>query len=179
VRRVAVILAAAALFAGAPEARAQKDVGDPLEHFLGTAAPGRAHRTLDDGVARTVGDFNNDGLADVALWQESDFGPYHGPVFLYLGRKDGRFAAAGTIVANAGTLFKPVAGDTGSAKLLVCERGGGRETVASGYALDGFIVSDLPREALPRECPRVEAVVVERLDVKRYRENGMQAWISR
>jgi hypothetical protein len=32
---------------------------------------------------------------------------------------------------------------------------------------------------LPRECPRVEAVVVERLDVKRYRENGMQAWISR
>jgi len=179
VRRIAVILAAAALLAGAPEARAQKDVGDPLEHFLGTAAPGRAHRTLDDGVARTVGDFNNDGLADVALWQESDFGPYHGPVFLYLGRKDGRFAAAGTIVASAGTLFKPVAGDTGSAKLLVCERGGARETVASGYALDGFIVSDLPREALPRECPRVEAVVVERLDVKRYRENGMQAWISR
>jgi len=40
-------------------------------------------------------------------------------------------------------------------------------------------VSDLPREALPRECPRVEAFVVERLDVKRYRENGMQAWISR
>jgi hypothetical protein len=167
------------LLAGAPEARAQKDVGDPLEHFLGTAAPGRAHRTLDDGVARTVGDFNNDGLADVALWQESDFGPYDGPVFLYLGRKDGRFAAAGTIVASARTLFKPVAGDAGTAKLLVCERAGPRETVASGYALDGFIVSDLPREALPRDCPRVEAVVVERLDVKRYREKGMQAWISR
>jgi hypothetical protein len=40
-------------------------------------------------------------------------------------------------------------------------------------------VSDLPPDALPRECPRVEAAVVERLDVKRYRENGMQAWISR
>ncbi len=61
----------------------------------------------------------------------------------------------------------------------MCERAGAGETVASGYALDGFIVSDLPRAALPRECPRVEAVVVERLDVKRYRENGMQAWISR
>jgi hypothetical protein len=179
VRRVAVILAAAALLAGAPEARAQKDVGDPLEHFLGTAAPGRAERTLDDGVARAVGDFNDDGLADVALWQESDFGPYHGPVFLYLGRKDGRFAAAGTIVASPGTLFEQVPVDAGRTRLIVCDRGGGRETVANGYAIDGFIVSDLPREALPRKCPRAEGFVVERLDVKRYRENGMQAWISR
>ena len=174
-----MIFAAAALLAGAPEARAQKDVGDPLEHFLGTAAPGRAGRTLDDGVARAVGDFNNDGLADVALWQEPDFGPYDGPVFLYLGRKDGRFAAAGTIIVSAATLFKPLPMDTGSTKLLVCERGGAGETVASGYAIDGFIVSDLPRTALPRECPQVEAFAVERLDVKRYRENGMQAWIKR
>ena len=45
---------------------------------------------LDDGVARTSGDFNNDGLPDVALWQEPDFGPHDGPVLLYLGRKDGR-----------------------------------------------------------------------------------------
>ncbi len=154
-------------------------MGDPLENFLRTAAPGRAGRTLDDGVARTVGDFNNDGLADVALWQDLDFGPYDGPVFLYLGRKDGRFAAAGTIVVGAGTLFKPVPVDAGSTQLVVCERGGAGETVASGYAVDGFIVSDLPRDALPRECPRVAAFVVERLDVKRYRENGMQAWISR
>ncbi len=176
--RVAALLAAA-LLAGAPGARAQKDVGDPLEHFLGTAAPGRAERTLDDGVARAVGDFNNDGLVDVALWQETDFGPYAGPVFLYLGRKDGRFAAAGTIVAGAGTLFKPVPAGTGSARLLVCERGGAGETVARGYALDGFIVSDLPPAALPGECPRVEGFAAERLDVRRYRANGVQAWISR
>ncbi len=170
-----MILAAAALLAGAPEAGAQKDVGDPLEHFLGTAAPGRAGRALDDGVARAVGDFNNDRRADVALWQEIDFGPYDGPVFLYFGRKDGRFAAAGTIVVAAGTLFKPVPIDIGSTKLVVCER----ETVASGYAVDGFIVSDLPRAALPRKCPRVAAFAVERLDVRRYQENGMQAWIRR
>jgi hypothetical protein len=179
VRRAALLLAAAALLAGAPEAREQKDVGDPLEHFLETAAPGRAGRTLDDGVVRAAGDFNNDGLADVALWQESDFGPYDGPVFLYLGRKDGRFAAAGTIVVAAGTLFRPVPVDAGSAQLVVCERGGAGAKVASGYAIDGFIVSDLPREVLPRECPRVEVFAVERLDVMRYRENGIQAWISR
>jgi hypothetical protein len=179
VRRGAVTLAAAALLAAAPAARAQKDVGDPLEHFLGTAAPGRAGRTLDDGVARTVGDFNNDGLVDVALWQELDFGPYDGPVFLYLGRKDGRFAAGGTIVVAAETLFRPVPVEAGSAKLVVCERRGGAEAVAGGYALDGFIVSDLPRDGLPRECPPGDAVAVERLDVTRYRENGMQAWIRR
>jgi hypothetical protein len=176
VKQVAVLLAVAALLAGAPDARAQRDVGDPLEHFLGTAAPGRAGRTIDDGVARVVGDFNNDGLADVALWQEPDFGPYAGPVYLYLGRKDGRFAAAGTIVVSAGTLFKTLPVDAGSTKLLVCDVG---EEVAGGYAVDGFIVSDLPRTALPRQCPRVEALEVERLDVKRYRENGMQAWIRR
>jgi hypothetical protein len=174
-----VLLAAAALLAGAAGARAQKDVGDPLEHFLGTTAPGRAGRTLDDGVARTLGDFNNDGLGDLALWQEPDFGPYDGPVFLYLGRKDGRFAAAGTIIVAAGALFRPVPADSGSAQLLVCGRGGDGATVASGYAVDGFIVSDLPRDALPRACPRAEAFAVERLDVKRYRENGMQAWIRR
>jgi hypothetical protein len=174
-----VLLAAAALLAGAAGARAQKDVGDPLEHFLGTTAPGRAGRTLDDGVARTLGDFNNDGLGDLALWQEPDFGPYDGPVFLYLGRKDGRFAAAGTIIVAAGARFLPVPGDSGSAQLLVCERGGAGPMVASGYAVEGFIVSDLPREALPRACPRAEAFAVERLDVKRYRENGMQAWIRR
>lgn len=170
-----MLAAAAALLAGAPDARAQKDVGDPLEHFLGTAAPGRAGRTLEDGVARAAGDFNNDGLADVALWQESDFGPYSGPVFLYLGRKDGRFAAAGTIVVSAGTLFKALPVDTGSAQLVVCDVG---EMVAGGYALDGFIVSDLPPAALPRECPR-GGFAVERLDVQRYRDNGLQAWIKR
>lgn len=178
-KRVAVVLTAAALLAGAPAARAQRDVGDPLEHFLGTAAPGRAERTLEDGVARAVGDFNNDGLADLALWQDPDFGPYAGPVFLYLGRKDGRFAAAGTIVVNAGTLFKPVPVDTGIARLVVCEPGGAGGKVAGGYALNGFIVSDLERAALPSECPRVARLAVERLDVKRYRENGMQAWIRR
>ena len=174
-----MLLAAAVLLAGAHGARAQKDVGDPLEHFLGTTAPGRAGRTLDDGVARAVGDFNNDGLGDVALWQEPDFGPYDGPVFLYLGRRDGRFAAAGTIIVSAGALFRPVPMESGSAKLVVCAGGSDGATVAGGYAVDGFIVSDLSRAALPRECPRVEALEVERLDVRRYRENGMQAWIRR
>jgi hypothetical protein len=61
-RRFLLGLALAALLAG--EAAAQKDVADPLEHFLGTAPPpGRAKRALDDGVARTSGDFNNDGQA--------------------------------------------------------------------------------------------------------------------
>ena len=178
-RRAAAALAAAALLAGAAPAHAQKDVADPLEHFLATEAPGRAKRMLEDGVARATGDFNNDGLADVALWQEADFGPSGGPVFLYLGRKDGRFAAAGTIVVSAASLFKPVPGARGSAKLVVCEPRGNGEAVASGYALDGFIVSDLPRQALPRKCPSVETFAVEHLDVERYRANGVQAWIRR
>ena len=168
-------LAAAALVAGPAPAQAQKDVGDPLEHFLATAAPGRAKRTLDDGVVRAVGDFNNDGVVDMALWQEADFGPYSGPVFLYLGRKDGRFAAAGTIIVSAAELFKPVPVESGGAKLVVCEHLG----VAGGYALDGFIVSDLARDQLPGECPKVEAFTPERLDVRRYRANGLQAWIKR
>jgi hypothetical protein len=85
IRGVLVLLALAALIAG--EAAAQKHVADPLEHFLGTAPPGRAKHALDDGVARASGAFNNDGLADVALWQEPDFGPHDGPVFRYLGRR--------------------------------------------------------------------------------------------
>jgi len=172
-RRAATALAAAALVGSA--AQAQKDVGDPLEHFLATSAPGRAKRALDDGVVRAVGDFNNDGVADMALWQEPDFGPYSGPVFLYLGRKDGRFAAAGIIIVSAAELFKPVPVESGGAKLVVCERLG----VAGGYALDGFIVSDLARDQLPGECPKVAAFTPERLDVGRYRANGMQAWIKR
>jgi len=174
-QRAVTALAAAALVAGAAPAQAQKDVGDPLEHFLATSAPGRAKRTLEDGVVRAVGDFNNDGVADIALWQEPDFGPYGGPVFLYLGRKDGRFAAAGTIVVSAAELFKPVPVESGGAKLVVCERLG----VAGGYALDGFIVSDLARDQLPGECPEVEAFTPERLDVGRYRANGIQAWLRR
>lgn len=178
-RHAAAALTAAALLAGAVPARAQKDVADPLEHFLATEALGRAKRTLEEGVARATGDFNNDGLADVALWQEPDFGPYGGPVFLYLGRKDGRFAAAGRIVVSATSLFKPVPVEQGRAKLVVCEPSGSGEAVATGYALDGFTVSDLAREALPRECPKVEAFEVERLDVGRYRASGLQAWVRR
>jgi hypothetical protein len=176
VRHATVVLTAAALLAGAAPACAQKDVADPLEHFLSTEAPGRAKRTLEEGVARASGDFNNDGLADVALWQEPDFGPYGGPVFLYLGRKDGRFTAAGRIVVSATSLFKAVPVEQGRAKLVVCEASGSGEAVASGYALDGFTVSDLSRQALPRECPKVAAFDVERLDVARYRANGVQAW---
>jgi hypothetical protein len=162
------------LVAGAVQA--QKDVADPLEHFLGTAPPGRAQRLLDDGVARTSGDFNNDGLPDVALWQEPDFGPHDGPVFLYLGRKDGRFAASGLIVVSAQRLFLPLARDRGSSALLVCEADA---KVVAGYAVDGFIVTDLARGLLPDACPAGDPPAIERLDVARYRTNGFQAWIRR
>jgi hypothetical protein len=171
IRRLALVLA---LAAGA--AQAQKDVADPLEHFLGTAPPGRAKRVLDDGVARASGDFNNDGLADVALWQEPDFGPHDGPVFLYLGRKDGRFAASGLIVVSTQRLFLPLARGRGSGELLVCEADA---KVAAGYAVEGFIVTDLARDALPVACPAADALEVERLDLARYRTNGLQAWIRR
>jgi hypothetical protein len=176
VKRLLALLALALL---AGEAAAQKDVADPLEHFLGTAPPGRAKRVLDDGVVRTSGDFNNDGLADIALWQETDFGPHDGPVFLYLGRKDGRFTASGLIVVSAQTLFRPLARERGSAQLLVCEAGGTDAKVVAGYAVDGFVVSDLARDSLPESCPAGDAPGVERLDVARYRANGLQAWIRR
>jgi hypothetical protein len=169
-----VLLVTAAFFAAG--AAAQKDVADPLEHFLGTAPPGRAKRVLDDGVARTSGDFNNDGLPDVALWQEADFGPHDGPVFLYLGRKDGRFTASGLIVVSAQRLFLSLVRERGSGQLLVCEADA---KVAAGYAVEGFVVSDLARNALPDACPAGDTPEVERLDVGRYRANGLQAWIRR
>jgi hypothetical protein len=157
-------------------AAAQKDVADPLEHFLGTTPPGRAKRVLDDGVARASGDFNNDGLPDVALWQDTDFGPYDGPVSLYLGRKDGRFTASGLVVVSAQWLFRPLARGRGSAQLLVC---GADASVAAGYALDGFVVSDLAPDARPDVCPDGDPPGIERLDVSRYRAHGFQAWIKR
>jgi len=160
----------------AAEAAAQKDVADPLEHFMGTAPPGRAKRVLDDGVARASGDFNNDGHPDVALWQDADFGPHDGPVFLYLGRKDGRFTASGLIVVSAQRLFLSLARERGSGQLLVCEADA---RVASGYAVEGFVVSDLARSALPEACPAGDALEIERLDVARYRVNGLQAWIRK
>src|SRR5215470_10759380 len=151
-RRLPGIAVVAAFVTGAPAAYAQIDVADPLEHFLATSAPGRAKRSLADGVARLVGDFNNDGLADIALWQDTDFGPYAGPVFLYLGRRDGRYTASGIIVVSVGSLFKPVPVDTGSARLLVCQRNGPDEAIPAGYSVEGFTVADLPKEELPSAC---------------------------
>jgi len=174
IRRLALALVLALAAAGA--AHAQKDVADPLEHFLGTAPPGRAKRVLDDGVARAGGDFNNDGLPDVALWQEPDFGAHDGPVFLYFGRKDGRFAASGLIVVDARRLFQALPRGRGAGELLVCEADA---KVVAGYAVEGFIVADLPREALPDACPAGDPPEIERLDIGRYRANGLQAWIRR
>jgi hypothetical protein len=51
--------------------------------------------------------------------------------------------------------------------------------VGAGYAVDGFVVSNLARDALPDACPDGEAPGVELLDVGRYRANGLQAWIRR
>ena len=46
-------------------------------------------------------------------------------------------------------------------------------------ALHGFIVAELPRPGLPRECGTEVMPEVERLDMARYRANGLQAWIRR
>jgi hypothetical protein len=97
-------------------------------------------------------------------------------VFLYLGRKDGRYAASGLIVVSAARLFQPRARERGAGELLVCEDDA---KVVAGYAVEGFIVSDLARDALPAACPAGDAPEVERLDVARYRANGLQAWIRR
>lgn len=186
-------IALAAALAVAPAVQAQKDVGDPLEHFLATKAIGGVKRKLDEGVSRVAGDFNNDGLVDFALWQETDFSRHTGMLHLYFGRKDGRYAASGSIVVNAQTLFKPVPGAKGSARLFVCERRGAAETSLRGYAVNGFIVAAVPRDQLPASCNGEnqanpicrEACAgdtplgVERLDVARFRANGFQAWIGR
>ena len=175
-RRTILAALFAALAAAAAPALAQKDVGDPLEHFLATKAVDGQRRQLDDPVARLVDDFNADGTPDVALWQARDLvGRHGGPVFLYFMRKDGRFAAAGSILADPDTLFRIVTAPGGGARLLVCHSG----AVTRGYEVNGTIVTELPRGGLPRECGAEVVPAVERLDMARYRANGMQAWIRR
>jgi hypothetical protein len=189
-----VIAAALAALIAAPLAHAQKDVGDPLEDFLATRGIGGTKRTVDEGVSRVAGDFNNDGQIDVALWQKSDFSRRTGIMHLYLARKDGRFAASGTIVVSAQTLFKPIPREKGHADLLVCERrGAAGEGSPRGYAIDGFIVTDLRRDNLPASCAGADKahpmcreacegdtpLEIERLDIERFRANGLQAWITR
>jgi hypothetical protein len=176
-RCAACCLALAAL---AAPAAAQKDVGDPLEHFLGTRAADGAKRTLESPVLRLVEDFNNDGLIDVGLWQPRDFGAQSGPVFLYIQRKDGRFAAAGTVVAASGTLLRVAPDGTGSARVLVCIARGPGAPVPSGYEVSGSIVTALPRERLSDACAGSGgAPGAERLDAERFLQNGTQAWIRR
>ena len=51
--------------------------------------------------------------------------------------------------------------------------------VTRGYEVHGFIVAELPRAGLPRECGAEVMPEVERLDMARYRANGLQAWIRR
>jgi hypothetical protein len=166
----------AALAALAAPAAAQKDVGEPLEHFLATRAADGQARSLDEPVARIVDDFNVDGLVDVALWQSRDLaGHGQGPVFLYMQRKDGRFAAAGSVLADAVTLFQVAPDRNGGARLLVCHAG----AVARAYRVSGFIVTELARRELPKACGADPAPALERLDMARYRATGQQAWIRR
>ena len=174
--RTTIAALCAALCAVAAPAAAQKDVGEPLEHFFATKTVDGQLRQLDDPVARFVDDFNADGRLDVALWQARDHaGRRGGPVFLYFMRKDGRFAAAGSILADPDTLFRVVAERGGGVRLLVCHAG----AVTRGYEVNGYIVTELPRAALPRECGAEVMPEVERLDMARYRANGFQAWIRR
>jgi len=65
--RTTIAALCAALCAVAALAAAQKDVGEPLEHFLATKAVDGQWRQRDDPVARYVDDFNADGMLDVAL----------------------------------------------------------------------------------------------------------------
>jgi hypothetical protein len=175
-RRTTIAALFAALVAAATSAAAQKDVGEPLEHFLATKAVDGQWRQRDDPVARFVDDFNADGLPDVALWQARDLaGRRDGLVFLYFMRKDGRFAAAGSILADTDTLFRILKEPGGGARLLVCHSG----AVMRGYAVNGSIVSELPRKELPKACTGDVAPVAEQLDMARYRANGIQAWIKR
>lgn len=174
--RITIAALCAALCAVAAPAAAQKDVGEPLEHFLATKTVDGQWRQLDDPVARFVDDFNADGMPDVALWQARDLaGRRAGPVFLYFARKDGRFAAAGSILADPDTLFRVAMEPGGGGRLLVCHSG----AVTRGYEVNGYIVTELPRAGLPRECGADGLPVVERLDMARYRANGLQAWIRR
>ena len=191
--KIALLLFAVfvALAAGVQQAFAQRDVADPLEDFLSMAAPDGAKRTPAGGVSRVIGDFNNDGRPDIALWQAADFGPQSGEVYLYLGRKDGRFTMSGTIIVSAVSLFKAVPVEKGIARLLVCAHGRGDETIASGYSLEETIVNNLPKDESPKRCTasnRSERIcreacadeslpLVEQLDVERYRTAGFEAWI--
>jgi hypothetical protein len=163
----------AVLVAFGTPAFAQKDVGDPLEHFLATRAVDGKARTLDDPVARLVDDFNADDLPDVALWQERERAAAGDrPVHLYMARKDGRFAAAGSVLADAATIFRVVPERPRGGRLVVCRE----SAVVRGYEVSAFIVTELARADLPQACPAGQAPVVERLHTARYRANGLQAW---
>ena len=160
---------------GAP-ALAQKDVGEPLEHFLSTRTVDARARTLDDPVARVVDDFNADSLPDVGLWQEHErVATGDRPVHLYMQRKDGRFAAGGSVLADPETIFRVVPERPRGARLVVCRDG----AVARGYEVSAFIVAELPPAELPKACPAEAAGTIERLDMARYRARGVQAWMRR
>jgi hypothetical protein len=166
----------AVMFAFAAPAPAQKDVGEPLEHFLSTRTVDGKARTLEDPVARVVDDFNADDLPDVALWQERERAAAGArPVHLYMQRKDGRFAAGGSVLADPETIFRVVPERPRGARLVVCHDG----AVARGYEVSAFIVTELASAELPKACAALPAPVIERLDPARYRASGIQAWTRR
>lgn len=166
----------AVLIAFGTPAFAQKDVGEPLEHFLSTKTVDGKARTLDDPVARVVDDFNADSLPDVGLWQERErVAKGDRPVHLYMQRKDGRFAAGGSVLADAETIFRVVPERSRGARLVVCHDG----AVARGYEVSAFIVAELPGAELPKACPAEPAPAIERLDMARFRASGIQAWTRR
>ena len=149
-KNLAVLALLAAFSRCASRVRAKRR-RDPLHHFLASAVPERAKRVLDDGVARLSGDFNNDGLPDVALWQEADLGPDTGPVWLYLRAKTAAILPRDRSLSHPECYSPRCPSSTVRRKLFFCDWRGD-QAVPAGYSLQGFIVADLPRAELPTSC---------------------------
>lgn len=131
-----------------PQLRCQgprSDVGDPLEHFLAKRNGDGQRRTLDDAVLRIGVDFNHNGLIDVALRQQRDLGDGAGPAFPCMQRKNGRFLASGSVIADAKRLFRIAPDEPGMVRRLLCGQ--------RGDEASGFIVTELSGDGPAGVCP--------------------------